>query len=96
MSKWAKFWAKKILRAKNKFFLEEKLDGEVAYIVGLNKGLYAATMFKKLLHFYSENTLAGPLFIMSILKKSLQGHSKSLGGPKMAHGPRVGRPWSSG
>jgi hypothetical protein len=28
------------------------------------------------------------------LKEVFEGHFKSSGGPKMARGPRVGRPWS--
>jgi hypothetical protein len=28
-------------------------------------------------------------------EKPLPGHSESLGGPKMARGPRVGHPWSN-
>ncbi len=42
--------------------------------------------------FYNICMRKSPKFKVKILNKSLPGHSKSLGGPKMARGPRVGRP----
>ncbi len=40
---------------------------------------------------YSYNTKLRLLYSL-YLERSLPGHLKSLGGPKMARGPRVGRP----
>ncbi len=45
--------------------------------------------------FYNICMRKSPKFKVKILNKSLPGHSKCLGGPKMARGPRVGRPCST-
>jgi hypothetical protein len=68
------------------------MEGGGAHISGLNQDLLSAVQMFKKLHFFSENTLAGPYFFLEHFEKFLPGHSKSLGGPKMARGPRVGRP----
>ena len=58
----------------------------MAFILEINKGFSSVTMFtKKLLHVCGKNTLAGPLFFMSILK--------SLAGPRIARvGPALAAP----